>query len=164
MSLLEKNHDLIDQYFITTAPDIIKTKISISKLNYLPIPVDPNIENGEFYKHNKTKDLFFALSHGVNYGKLKNNKIDSRIHFIENLLKNSSDTIEFHFFGLYGEEPIWNYDFNKELMISKTALNLSRGGPNKYASSNRIASLMGNGILPFIHEKIYYQDFLIMMR
>ena len=32
-------------------------------------------------------------------------------------------------------------------------------GPNKYASSNRIASLMGNGILPFIHTKVKYQDF-----
>ncbi len=159
LNLLEKNHDLIDQYFITTAPEIIKTKIKKNKLNYLPIPVDPNIEDGEFYKYNKTKDLFFAISHGVNYGKLKNNKIDSRINFIEKLIKNSFGSIDFHFFGLYGEEPIWNYNFNKELMISKTALNLSRGGPNKYASSNRIASLMGNGILPFIHEKIKYQDF-----
>ena len=44
-------------------------------------------------------------------------------------------------------------------MVSKTALNLSRGGPNKYASSNRIASLMGNGVLPFIHSKVKYQDF-----
>ena len=31
------------------------------------------------------------------------------------------------------------------LKFSKTALNLSRGGPSKYSSSsNRIASLMGN--------------------
>ena len=44
-------------------------------------------------------------------------------------------------------------------MFSKTALNLSRGGPNKYASSNRIASLMGNGILIFIDEKTKFQDF-----
>ena len=44
-------------------------------------------------------------------------------------------------------------------MTSKTALNLSRGGPNKYASSNRIASLMGNGVIPFIHSKVKYQDF-----
>jgi hypothetical protein len=44
-------------------------------------------------------------------------------------------------------------------MLSKTALNLSRGGPNKYSSSNRIASIMGNGILPFIHKDVMYQDF-----
>ena len=71
LDLIEKNNDLIDNYFITTAPEIIKTKIKKNKINFLPIPVDPNIENGQFYEVNKEKDLFFALSHGVNYGKLK---------------------------------------------------------------------------------------------
>ena len=28
LDLLEKNHDLIDEYFITTSPDVVKTKIS----------------------------------------------------------------------------------------------------------------------------------------
>ena len=157
--LIEKNNDLIDNYFITTSPDIIKTSINKDKIDFLPIPVDPNIENGKFYEFTKTKDLFFALSHGVNYGRLKNNTIDSRLKFIQDLLNKSINNLNFHFFGLFGEQPIWNYDFNKELMICKTALNLSRGGPNKYASSNRIATLMGNGVLPFIHEKVKYQDF-----
>ena len=60
---------------------------------------------------------------------------------------------------MFNEQPKWNYEFEKELMFSKTALNLSRGGPSKYCSSNRIASLMGNGILSFIDEKVKYQDF-----
>lgn len=158
LDLLEKNNDLIDQYFITTSPDIIKTKISMKKLNYLPIPVDPNIEKGHFYNYQKTKDLFFALSHGVNYGKLKKNSFDERINFVNDLLEKSSD-IKFNILGLYNEQPKWNHEFENELRISKTALNLSRGGPNKYSSSNRIASLMGNGVLPFIHEKVKYQDF-----
>ena len=43
-------------------------------------------------------------------------------------------------------------------MICKTALNLSEVVLiNMF--SNRIASLMGNGILPFIHTKVMYQDF-----
>ena len=71
LELIEKNHNLIDQFFITTAPEIIKTKISKDKLNFLPIPVDPNIESGHFYDIEKNKDLFFALSNGVNFGKLK---------------------------------------------------------------------------------------------
>jgi len=158
LNLLEKNYDLIDQYFITTSPDIIKTKIPKNKLNYLPIPVDPNIETGHFYNHKKDKDLFFALSHGVNYGKLKNNAFDERINFINELLIKARD-IKFHILGLYNEQPKWNFEFENELKICKTALNLSRGGPNKHSSSNRIASLMGNGILPFIHENVRYQDF-----
>ena len=58
LDLIEKNNDLIDNYFITTSPDIIKTKISKNKINFLPIPVDPNIENGKFYEIKKDKDLF----------------------------------------------------------------------------------------------------------
>ncbi len=159
LDLIEKNNDLIDNYFITTSPDIIKTKIKKNKINFLPIPVDPNIENGKFYQVRKNKDLFFGLSHGVNYGKLKKNAFDERSKFIEKLISYSNNRINFNILGLFNEEPKWNYDFINELMICKTALNLSRGGPNKYASSNRIASLMGNGVLSFIHSKVCYQDF-----
>ena len=38
-------------------------------------------------------------------------------------------------------------------------LNLSRGLPTKYYSSNRIASLMGNGLLTFIDKKTQMNDF-----
>jgi len=38
-------------------------------------------------------------------------------------------------------------------------LNLSRGKPTKYYSSNRIASIMGNGLLTFIDEKVMMNDF-----
>ena len=38
-------------------------------------------------------------------------------------------------------------------------LNLSRGLPTKYYSSNRIASLMGNGLLTFIDRKTEMGDF-----
>lgn len=162
INLLEKNHDLIDKYFITTSTDLIKTKINKHKMHYLPIPVDPNLEFEKFYNYRKSKDLFFGLSHGVNYGKLKQKSYDNREKFIDELLNvsNSFNTnFEFNFLGLYNEEPKWNFDFINEIKKSRTALNLSRGGPNKYASSNRIALLMGNGIVPFIHEDVKYQDF-----
>ena len=38
-------------------------------------------------------------------------------------------------------------------------LNLSRGLPTKYYSSNRIASLIGNGLLTFIDKKTQLGDF-----
>ena len=38
-------------------------------------------------------------------------------------------------------------------------LNLSRGLPTKYYSSNRIASLIGNGLLTFIDKKTEINDF-----
>ena len=50
----------------------------------MPIPADKNIENLEIYNSsNRYKDLFFALSHGVNYGKLKKRNIDDRELFLD---------------------------------------------------------------------------------
>ena len=159
MQLIEKNNDLIDSYFTTTHPDEIKTLINKKKLNFLPIPVDENIENLELYKHeNKFKDLFFALSHGVNFGKLKKRKTDEREIF-NNTLINQYPNINYNILGMANENPKWNYDFYNELAKCKIALNLSRGLPIKYTSSNRIASLVGNGIFTFIDKKTKFNDF-----
>ena len=38
-------------------------------------------------------------------------------------------------------------------------LNLSRGLPTKHYSSNRIASMMGNGLLTFVDKKTKLDDF-----
>ena len=159
IKLLEKNHDLIDKYFVTTHPTQIKTKIPLKKMNFMPVPVDENIESENFYNHKKTKDLFFALSHGVNFGKLKKGVNDDRSKFIEKLIRDSEGKISFNILGLYKEEPKWNFDLNNEIMKSKIALNLSRGVPTKYYSSNRIATLMGNGCLTAIDEKVKYSHF-----
>ena len=159
LDLIEKNRDLIDQYFVTTFPDLINTKIAKNKLNYIPIPADKNIENLEIYNfNNRYKDLFFALSHGVNYGKLKSRNIDEREFFLSELMQ-KNNKLTFNILGYAGEQPKWNYQYFKELSKCKTALNLSRGIPSKYASSNRIASLIANGIMTFIDKKTMYQDF-----
>ena len=125
----------------------------------MPIPADKNIENLEIYNsNNRFKDLFFALSHGVNYGKLKPRNIDERETFLDELMKKNKN-LTFNILGYANEQPKWNYQYFKELSKCKTALNLSRGVPSKYASSNRIASLIANGIMTFIDKKTKYQDF-----
>ena len=62
------------------------------------------------------------------------------------------DNINYDFYGFENKEPIWGDNFYKALVNSKMGLNLSRGLPTKYYSSNRIASLMGNGLLTFIYK------------
>ena len=53
LRLIEKNNDLIDKYFVTTHPDVIKTKIDKRKIFFMPIPVDRNIETLNIYKNKK---------------------------------------------------------------------------------------------------------------
>lgn len=56
-------------------------------------------------------------------------------------------------------QPIWGDLFLNKISNSYMGLNLSRGKAIKYYSSDRIAQLLGNGLLTFIDEKTYLNDF-----
>ncbi len=150
--------DIVDHNFITTDPSILKKEIkNIKNLHFFFVPVDKNIECFNVSKKNPTKDLFYAMSHGVNRATLKKGKNDSRIHFLNKLIK-KLDNIDCNFYGFQNKEPIWGNEFYQALNNSKMGLNLSRGLPTKYYTSNRIASLMGNGLLTFIDKKTQLDD------
>ena len=149
----------VDHNFITTDPSVFtRQNNKIKNLHFFFVPVDRNIECFDVYKLNPIKDIFYAMSHGVNRAKLKKGKTDSRINFLNNLIK-KIENINYDFYGFENKEPIWGDNFYKALVNSKMGLNLSRGLPTKYYSSNRIASLMGNGLLTFIDKKTQMNDF-----
>jgi len=151
--------NLVDHNFITTDPKIfLKQNKNVKNLHFFFVPVDKNIECFDVYKLNPNRDLFYAMSHGVNRATLKKGKTDERIDFLNNLIKKLVN-INYDFYGFKNKEPIWGDNFYKALVNSKMGLNLSRGLPTKYYSSNRIASLMGNGLLTFIDKKTQMNDF-----
>ena len=127
--------------------------------HYLPIPVDKNIEKLKIYENNnQINDVFFSMSHGVNRGKLKRDKQDERHNFITDLISECPNII-FDIYGYKNREPVWAEDFYKVIVNSKMALNLTRGKPLKYLTSNRIASLIGNGLLTFIDKRTQLSNF-----
>ena len=149
----------VDHNFITTDPSIYtKQKKNEKNMHFLFVPVDKNIECYNVTHLKPRKDLFYAMSHGVNRANLKKGKNDERINFLNKLIKKITN-INYDFYGFENKEPIWGNNFYKALINSKMGLNLSRGLPTKYYSSNRIASLMGNGLLTFIDRKTQMNDF-----
>ena len=151
--------DFVDHNFLTTHPSVVnKDKIIIKNLHFFFVPVDKNIECFDTYKLNPLKDIFYAMSHGVNRANLKKGKIDSRLVFLNSLVKKMT-SVKYDFYGFENKEPIWGNDFYKSLVNSKMGLNLSRGLPTKYYSSNRIASLVGNGLMTFVDRKTQLNDF-----
>ena len=151
--------NIVDHNFITTHPSIfLKQKKDINNLHFMFIPVDKNIERFNVFNLKPRKDIFYAMSHGVNRATLKKGKNDSRIYFLNSLIKKING-INYDFYGFENKEPIWGDEFYNALTNSKMGLNLSRGLPTKYYSSNRIASLMGNGLLTFIDKKTQLDDF-----
>ena len=148
----------LDHSFITSDP----TDVGLDKklnCSFMPIPVDENIEYLKCYNNkNPIKDVFFTMSHGVNKGVLRKNKIDVREPFVKKLISKNQNII-FDIYGYKGKQPIWSNDFYDALYKSKMALNLSRINNVKYYSSNRIASLIGNGILTFVDHKTKLNHF-----
>jgi glycosyltransferase involved in cell wall biosynthesis len=156
---IEKYKNYVDQFFVTTDKNNIHTSIPKDKLNFIPVPCSYLSENLNLYKtRNHEFDLFYAVSHGVNRGVLKKNKTDERYNFLK-LLMSKSEDLTYNIFGFNNIQPVWGHQFIKEISKCKFALNLSRGQPIKYYSSNRIASLVANGIPTLIDKKVKYNDF-----
>ena len=156
---IKRYSNVVDHTFITTHPDeLIKQDKKIKNTHFFFVPVDKNIEFFDVYKLNPQKDLFYAMSHGVNRAVLKEGTEDDRILFLNQLVKKIPN-IRYDFYGFANKQPIWGNNFFRTLINSKMALNLSRGKPTKYYSSNRIASIMGNGLLTFIDNKVKMNHF-----
>ena len=148
----------VDHNFITTDPSVIKKQVNSENFHFFFVPVDRNIELFNVFTMNPKKDLFYAMSHGVNRAILKEGTEDNRVEFLDKLVKKISN-IKYDFYGFSNRQPIWGNDFNNAITNSKMGLNLSRGNPTKYYSSNRIASFMGNGLLTFVDRKVQLRDF-----
>ena len=150
----KQNH--IDATFLTTEPKILGNKIQNSY--YIPNPCDASFEILENYKKDCYNDVFFAMSHGVHRGGLKKGKTDDREDFINKLIKKNQE-INFDIYGMNNVQPIWGDDFLDKISNSSMGLNLSRGKPIKYYSSDRLAQLLGNGLLTFVDIHTKFNDF-----
>jgi glycosyltransferase involved in cell wall biosynthesis len=148
--------EYIDASFLTSDPNDLDFKIRNSY--YIPNPSDSSFETLKNYNNNCENDVFFAMSHGVHRGNLKTGKFDNRETIIKQLVKTNKN-IKFDIYGMNQREPIWGDKFIKIISKSSMGLNLSRGQPVKYYSSDRIAQLMGNGLLTFIDKRTLYGDF-----
>ena len=156
-----RNLSMVDNCFITSSPEIFKMNDDYKKLRFIPNPVDSAIDNYKNFKYPRDikYDIFVAISHGQNRGILKKGKSDEREKFINELISDLPEC-KFAQFGLNNFEPVWGSNYYHYLSKTKMALNISRGNyQNKY-SSDRISSLIGNGLLVFLSEKTKFHKIL----
>ena len=155
--ILDKS-EFIDANFLTTSPDVLQFLPKKVKNFFIPNPADQSFETLNNYNHDCSNDVFFALSHGVHRGSLKMRTNDDREKFLKKLIAISKN-IKFDTFGINNIQPIWADQYFKTISNSKMGLNLSRGTPIKYYSSDRITQITGNGLVTLIDEKTEYRDF-----
>ena len=148
-----------DANFITTSPDVLNFLPNKKMCLFMPNPTDPSFEVlNNFNNDYCSMDVFFALSHGVHRGVLKKGKYDERADFVNRLVE-ITPNVKFDLYGINNIQPIWADSFLKSISNAKMGVNLSRGSPIKYYSSDRITQLIGNGLLTFIHKDTHYNNF-----
>ena len=155
--ILDKS-DVIDSNFITTSPSVLKFLPKSTNNYFIPNPVDSSFETLNNFDEKCNIDVFFALSHGVHRGVLKRGKEDDRNYFLKELLQKSKN-VKYDIYGLNNKQPIWADHYFKVISKAKMGLNLSRGKPIKYYSSDRIVQIVGNGLVTLIDERTQYSDF-----
>ena len=155
--LLNKSN-FLDANFMTTSPDALNFLSNKHSNYFIPNPADNSFETLKNYNKHCNMDVFFALSHGVHRGVLKSGKFDERANFINKLI-DITQNVKFDLYGVKNNQPVWADHYFKVIKNSKMGLNLSRGDPIKYYSSDRITQIIGNGLVTLIDEKTGYNNF-----
>ncbi len=150
--------EFVDANFLTTSPDVLNFLPKNVENYFIPNPADKSFETLNNFNKNCSNDVFFALSHGVHRGNLKLRTTDDRELFVKKLI-DISNNVKFDIFGINNIQPIWADQYFKTISNSKMGLNLSRGSPIKYYSSDRITQITGNGLVTLIDEKTCYNHF-----
>ena len=144
---MEERRDSCDALFATTAGPVLKTWCTgRNVVAYMPNPSDPSMENEDNgAKTSFARDLFFAGNPRAG---------DPRWETIDELLPKIADVRTEIFRG-----GLWGAAYEKVLASSRMSLNLNRREGDKWYSSDRIAHLMGYGILTFQSSRNAMQDF-----
>ena len=150
--------DYVDKNFLTTSPKVLNFIPEKENFHFIPNPSDSSFETLNNFNKSCNMDVFYALSHGVHRGVLKKGKYDERIKFVSRLM-DITPNIKFDVYGVNNVQPVWADNYFKAISNSKMGLNLSRGEPIRYYSSDRITQIIGNGLVTLIDEKTCYRDF-----
>ena len=141
---MEERKFSCDALFATTGGEVLKTwKTGKNVVAYMPNPSDLSMEcEDNSAKRGFARDLFFA-------GNPREG--DPRWDLLAAVLPKIEGRLKSEIFG--GKNGIWGARYEEVLASSKMSLNLNRREGDKWYSSDRIAHLMGYGILTFQSSK-----------
>ena len=137
----------VDHLFLTTAGEESRNLADDpAKVSYIPNPVDAAIEiydNSQKPANAFERDLFFAGQGDADL---------PRLQMARTLKEELGSELRFDTFGFDGAPAIWGSAYDRVLATTKMGLSLNRQEGAALSSSARIAQLLGNGILAFVHR------------
>ena len=149
---IQERLPVTDAIFVTSGgPKLRDFCTGRNVVAYMPNPADPAFEVADnsqttAFKH----DLLFCG---------KEIPGDFRNVFLRDVERELAGRLRFCLFGMFGHPPVWGADYERVLTESKMSINLNREEDWPLYSSDRIAHLMGSGILTFQSAKGNFQKF-----
>ncbi len=150
--------EVVDGVFVTTAgPELEAFARPGTIVAYLPNPCDDSVERGRnFERSDLPLDLIFAPGNAADrrfhVGKYLN--VGNFLHEIEERCAG----IDCAFVGVNTPAPLLGAAYQSFLESSRMGLNISKRNDFYLYSSDRLAHIMGNGLLAFIDEGTGFRD------
>lgn len=141
-----------DGVFVTTAGEPLKQFCTGKNFSaYMPNPSETCMEvEDNSQKTIFERDLLFVGKEMAG---------DERNELLKDLHAEVQNKMKFDIFGMFGNPPVWGAEYERVLASTRMALNLNRNEGWYLYSSDRIAHLMGSGILTFISDRGGMQKF-----
>jgi hypothetical protein len=150
--------DLVDGTFISTAGPMLKQFGRAGHMvGFLPNPVDSSIERGQnFLKADLEFDFLYAVGNGALVRHHCGRPCD--VEELGRRLVTNLPELRFRFLGLADQPLATGVQYQTVLESAKMGLNLSRRNDVYLYSSDRMAHLVGNGLLTFIDRASGFGD------
>jgi hypothetical protein len=149
---IRRKIDLVDATFVSTAgPELENLKAGKHLVAYMPNPVDYSIEiHRTFEKQSSalSSDLLMAAGDGSN--PRWHAGIETTANVLAQKIKAQIPDLRTDFPGVLGSAAKYGPAYDDALASTSMALNLSRRNDSYLYSSDRIAQVMGCGLLTFI--------------
>jgi hypothetical protein len=142
---------LVDASFVTTAgEDLRQVIVRGGRACFMPNPLDPAIENLRVFERNDVPNDLVFLTGFNSYDKEKLEYCDA--------IKARLPGLKFDVHGLYGNPGIYGAKLFDVLANAKMGLNISKRNDVYLYSSDRMAQLMGCGLLTLIDKRTRFDE------
>jgi hypothetical protein len=143
----------IDAIFVTSAgPLLADIATPGCPTAFIPNPVDPSIETGRNFELPADEIEYDLIFFGAD------KREPERRRFLETLYAGLNDRLRLGIFGSLGNPFIYGDERDYIISHSKMALSLNRKNDILLYSSDRMAQLMGNGVLTFTPDSAGFHD------
>lgn len=158
VAALNAKLEVVDATFITTAGDHLKVLARPGRVvAYMPNPQDAAIEDGRaFAVADLPVDLVYSVGPAGSQRQVGDRILDVT-SFCRDLRARLPD-VRCLFPGLDGEPRVGGAAYHALLAASRMGLSLSRRSDNYLYSSDRMAHLMGNGVLTLVDRRTGFGD------